>query len=621
MKVRLLEIENFRGAQSGTVKFQGNTLLVGSNNAGKSTVCEALDLVLGPERLNRRPPVDEHDFYEGRYVDEKGAPVCIVIHVVLTDLTDEARRRFSNHLRRWHDETAKFIDDEPAAVDRADGDGVSWALPLTFRARYDREEDDFEAETFFAHPIRPFDELDEDEAASLGPGLSVFTRKHKRLCGFVFLRTLRTGSRALGLQRGSLLDTILRLGGEGVAEMWHETLDNIKKLEPAVGEVENLKDIRAKIRERMGKFVSLTEGDDSTAFFASDLTRQHLREIVRLFIATQPSDHAVPFSRQGTGSINLLVFALLTIIADIKETKSVIFAMEEPEIALPPHTQRRVTRHVLGEMGQSIVTSHSPYVIEQFGPNNVVMLTHGDKGKLAGQTIDADGIKPKAYRNERRQFAEAILARAVLVVEGSTETALFPAASSALERFREGYTHFDLAGVTVFTASGDGDVPRHGTIFNALGKQSFGVIDQQATDLTAEAKTQLARFDATWESPERGIEALLVKQTPVDVLRSFLADATDRPDYPTRAPYDPDGNDETTRQTALAVLKARKGEGYGYAAALMEHCKSETDIPEFIRTVLTEIDAAVTVDQPATNTTGDGVETLMTMFDATPVDE
>ncbi|MBE0703275.1 MAG: site-2 protease family protein [Afipia sp.] len=89
----------------------------------------------------------------------------------------------------------------------------------------------------------------------------------------------------------------------------------------------------------------------------------------------------MPFARQGTGSINMLVFALLTIIADLKGKKSVIFAMEEPEIALPPHTQRRVTRFVLREMGQSIVTSHSPYVIEQFKPGDVVT-------SIDGQTIE-----------------------------------------------------------------------------------------------------------------------------------------------------------------------------------------------------------------------------------------
>jgi putative ATP-dependent endonuclease of OLD family len=54
---------------------------------------------------------------------------------------------------------------------------------------------------------------------------------------------------------------------------------------------------------------------------------------VQLFIAAQPSQHLVPHGRLGTGSITLLVFALLTLIAELKDKQSVIFAMEEPEIA------------------------------------------------------------------------------------------------------------------------------------------------------------------------------------------------------------------------------------------------------------------------------------------------
>jgi putative ATP-dependent endonuclease of OLD family len=240
---------------------------------------------------------------------------------------------------------------------------VKWALPLVFVGRYSREDDDFIGNTFFDHPVGEFDAEDAEPADLLGEGRRHFTRAHKRKCGFLFLRTLRTGSRALSLQRGSLLDTVLRLGGEAAAEMWRETLAALEGLEPAIGDIAQLKQIRAEIRERMAHFVNLAPGDDATAFFASDLTREHLREVVRLFVAVQPGAHLIPFNRLGTGSINLLVFALLTFIAELKGTQSVIFAMEEPEVALPPHTQRRVTKFVLGNMGQCIVTSHSPYVI------------------------------------------------------------------------------------------------------------------------------------------------------------------------------------------------------------------------------------------------------------------
>jgi len=47
------------------------------------------------------------------------------------------------------------------------------------------------------------------------------------------------------------------------------------------------------------------------------------------------------------------------------------------------------------------------------------MLNRDDQGSLIGEPIDTAGVKPKAYRTERRQFAEAILSKAVLVVEGT----------------------------------------------------------------------------------------------------------------------------------------------------------------------------------------------------------
>jgi putative ATP-dependent endonuclease of OLD family len=62
MKVARLTIEHFRGIEKAVFDFHGHTLLLGMNNVGKSTVCEALDLVLGPDRLGRFPPVEEFDF-------------------------------------------------------------------------------------------------------------------------------------------------------------------------------------------------------------------------------------------------------------------------------------------------------------------------------------------------------------------------------------------------------------------------------------------------------------------------------------------------------------------------------------------------------------------------------
>lgn len=57
-----------------------------------------------------------------------------------------------------------------------------------------------------------------------------FKTSDKRLCGFLYLRTLRTGSRALSLVRGSLLDIILRLQEDKSFKIWEDVLEQLRVL-------------------------------------------------------------------------------------------------------------------------------------------------------------------------------------------------------------------------------------------------------------------------------------------------------------------------------------------------------------------------------------------------------
>ena len=214
MRVRRLTITNFRSVAHGVVDFHGHTLLVGGNNVGKSTICEALDLVLGAERLFRRPTIDEHDFHNGHYLDDDGQPVLITIEAVLVDLPEETLRKLFGRTRPWSDQRGGFVDVEGVNPTDLDGADVCRALPVVFIGWYDRESDDFEGKTYFAHPAQPVAE-DDEHYGQPGAGLQDFGRNWKFTCGFIYLRTLRTGRRALSLERGSLLDTILRLGDTG----------------------------------------------------------------------------------------------------------------------------------------------------------------------------------------------------------------------------------------------------------------------------------------------------------------------------------------------------------------------------------------------------------------------
>ncbi len=594
MKVRRVSISNFRGVRSGTILLDTRSLLVGGNAVGKSTVCEALDLALGLERLYRRPVIDEYDFYQAGYRGDEAGPAGmpeVRIEVVLTGLSAEARRRFAGHLRPWSAETDDFAPPVPdEATELADGE---WCLPVVFVGRFSPEDDDFEGNTFFAHPQRAEGDYDSDE---LGGGLAPFRREDKRYCGYLYLRPNRTGNRALSFGRGSLIDTIVRLESDKAGSLWTsalEALDGIDLAESTPGFAK----IRTEMLERVRKFLSVPDGDTAVGVRPSDLTREHLREVLRMFIATRPGIYAVPFNRLSTGALNVLVFALLTYIADLRGPDSVIFAMEEPEIALPPHTQRRMVDFVTSTMGQAIVTSHSPYVIERFGPEEIVVLNRGHDGTLTSCAIDlGEDIKPKRYREQRRQFAEAVLANAVLVVEGGTEVAAYLAVADVLDADpATAYQHPDLAGLTVFDAGSDSAVPAYGPVFAAMGKTVFAAHDTMKTPYTEDQKKNAESFAIHYDIGYPGIEALLVTEISPDVLRAFLTTVASRTDYPQHLGNLPAGaTDEQAVALAKEVLKARKATEY--AALLIAEC-SVAELPRTLARLMLEINAHLVADK------------------------
>ena len=53
MNICKIDVSNFRGIKNASILVSKNAVFVGDNNSGKSTLFEAIDLVMGPDRLSR----------------------------------------------------------------------------------------------------------------------------------------------------------------------------------------------------------------------------------------------------------------------------------------------------------------------------------------------------------------------------------------------------------------------------------------------------------------------------------------------------------------------------------------------------------------------------------------
>jgi len=571
VRIVRVHIENFRGIRQADIELDGTVVFLGDNNTGKSTVLEAIELAIGADRLSRTQAIDEHDFFGGDYqARDDQTRKKIVVEVVISDLDDQLCTKFRNNLEFWRPATKDLAADLVAAA----APGTKPAVRIRFEGAYDADADEFTAKTWFAVP-RNDQGVPQAECRS----------GDKREFGFLHLRALRTGSRALSMERGSLLDVILRTY-EVRTRMWEGLLDGLRDLDVVGAKDPEFGKILTDIRDAMREIVP-GEWADAPHLRVSELTREDLRRVLKSFLATGVPGYAAPFQHQGSGTTNALVLAMLGLIAQRRQGR-VIFAMEEPELSLPPHVQKRVVDKVRDLAAQALFTSHSPYVIEQFAPEQMTVMTRDGTGLLnAARVVLPDNLKLKVFRDGfRTRFCEALLARRVLVVEGKTELVAYSAAARRVASFEpQTYDRLDTLGWVPFDAGSQSAVADFARFFRGLGKMTATVFDQQTP---ADKAAIVAACDQAFEQPYAGFENLLSAEVPANMQAWFVDWFNGQGEWPPALAnvLPPTG----THQSAFNALFLHK-KGADYLTVFFEQCTDAGHVPQTMRIILAALKA------------------------------
>src|SRR4051812_45560024 len=111
MLIRRLSITRYRGIESLSFEPGAQTVILGPQNAGKSTVLEALDLLLHHGFGRPRQPPTEIDYFNRSPSDG------FEIEAVIGDLSPDFIADVRDHLEGWKTESSKLVP-EP------DGDGI-----------------------------------------------------------------------------------------------------------------------------------------------------------------------------------------------------------------------------------------------------------------------------------------------------------------------------------------------------------------------------------------------------------------------------------------------------------------------------------------------------------------
>ena len=503
MRIDSIKIRNFRcfpEIEEGSwgVQFRPNAhlnLIVGPNGVGKTTILDALDLVLNAENRSNQSLITEYDF-----------PNCdtskpLYIEVTLIDL-GEARGEFASDIQWMHPADGILVEEKEMLPDNnCHREAVIVALEAFLDDRSGAIEWRWLLPKFPATSIESAKELRRSQHQALGyfrvrPTISAgaFTFGHYSVLGR-HLRKLqyRLGKLPKGLRGQADLPTCslsdpqcstCSFRSDCVPNREDDVPPSAQNSLPTIGTVLNeivssaKKVLRASEWTEMQPGLGPRYGGLSSALAALTLGLRHNSDLNQAFI---------PFDRLSAGEKYALSFSLAK--AQIPGERPPVIVIEEPETALYPSAISTLLREIqaipTGKEPQIIVSSHSESVLRCFIPDDIFIIEKGHGPKNLMDIVR--GIKPMGGHFQKPEYLimpggpSVLFADKVLVMEGARDVVI----SGHLDRLAArcaavcavSHVSFATRGWCVFHALGADQIMDCVRVFNALGKITAALFD------------------------------------------------------------------------------------------------------------------------------------------------
>ncbi len=462
MHVTKLSITGFRGLKTAEVRFREHCVLVGPNGCGKSSLIDALALVLGRPRIVR--PLTEHDFY-----GSSPAPadrIQIIASVVGFEGDDPERAsdwfRAGRAVPKWIDEGGK--------VQASQGANRKLCAEIGFAARFDHEELTVETVRYFhdgGNDIDPFDDARPIEQVPM--------RLVNEL-GFFVLPARRGWEGTVSFASDLFRKTVSNAAGVPAKEILAQR-DLLRMPPKPIEDSAELSALVTSMNEQLARLLI------EKPKFQLRLTSADSEGVLQALLPHYASSGVtLPVSRHGSGLLSLQTLLLLLEVGRARRKKGLpfILGLEEPELHLAPGLQGRLVAEAISIADQTICTTHAPSVALMYpATSTLVMAVSG--GALAAAPVLEKALDASATNDERKlhhqgrsRFLSALMHPYVLVPEGRFDWEWLERLAACAEP-RQGATPFS----TVFgiAPTENGGVKRMTEIAKRLRPLVVPVID------------------------------------------------------------------------------------------------------------------------------------------------
>ena len=427
MRVTALLMENFRGIRRLELDLGEITVLIGENNSGKTAVLDALRLCLRDLGPRRRVVFDALDFHLADAAAEPASAEPIRIEITFSERSkgewgDTLIRRLNRH-----------------NVLQVDDDECSHVI-LRVTCEYDPTSRDFAQNWSFLN-------LDREPLTTAGERALIGLQRE---VSYFYLQALRDARHHFGEKgpfwRPFLKDAQLPIEKKAELELMIREVNEL-----VVSSHDSFERVHDGLR-RVQDVVPLAAGDVVSIEAVPGRIYDMLAN-ARINLGTI-SGAKIPVGRHGEGTQSLAVLMLFAVFLEAWPDGSPIVALEEPEAHLHPSAIRALQRLVRGFSGQKLISTHSGELLAETEIHQIRRLARTEDGIRSFQVpaeLLSDEETRKFNYHVRQARGELLFARCWLLVEGETESWIYPAAARAMDvdLHREGirvveYSHSDI---------------------------------------------------------------------------------------------------------------------------------------------------------------------------------
>jgi putative ATP-dependent endonuclease of OLD family len=431
-----IRIRNFRCFADQTVKFRpGVNVLLGENNAGKTTIIKALGLVLD-QKARRRPTFFDFHHPTADWTTPPALTVSLTFRSSETD-TVEDKALVATWLTRL---------DPP------------WEAQLTYTFRLEPDQDTKCKEDLAKISVGDFPEyrrvvefyLDKYVGKTYGGAIENQMEAERDSLEKITLQSLdalRDAARELLTGTDPLLKRLLKLvRDEGKTDKQKaESAKELRELTKSLG-----KHIRGRISLdpllQLVKDTGALEGGKPQ--LADDLSEEDLLYALRLYVET--NGVRIPAELNGLGYNNLIYISLVLASLDHQAdptrhgTNASIFpilSIEEPEAHLHPALQYKLLKHIEKRVRETkrnrqvFITTHSTHITSASPLDQLIVFTIPETTGTPSVaypgrcfTDNDDGKSSKAYVERYLDATKSnlLFSKGVILVEGIAEQLLLP---------------------------------------------------------------------------------------------------------------------------------------------------------------------------------------------------